>query len=412
MSIPHYATIDGTLEFAQKFHGQFSDSAFNLFGRTGLRVSQIGFGTYRCHIGIPEHQEALKAALQKGCNLVDTSANYTDGNAEVLIGDVLNQELVWGEMQRGNLVVVSKVGYIQGENMQIARDREEEGSPFPEVVKYQSELWHCIHPHFIEDQITRSLARMHLDTLDIYLLHNPEYFLSHANRQRFTDTETTTSEFYKRIHQAFAKLEQLVNEGLIRWYGISSNSFPLPEDSQEFVSLAQVWDVYEKACQDIGKAPEEGHFAAIQLPFNWIEHQGATLKNNEYRGKKYTVLELAQKLNLGVMINRPLNAILDGRILLRLARYRFKEGVDYRRQFPDEQNYQQVKHLEQRFDAAYPKQAPTLTFSQKALLLAASVSGIDVVLNGMRTPEYVADSMKVMEISEDVSLEKLLPALK
>lgn len=412
MSIPHYATMDGTLQFAKKFHGQFSDSAFNLFGRTGLRVSQIGFGTYRCHIEVTEHQEALKAALQKGCNMVDTSANYTDGNAEVLIGDVLNQELVWGEMQRENFVVVSKVGYIQGENMKIARDREKEDSPFPEVVKYQPELWHCIHPDFIEDQITRSLARMHLDTLDVYLLHNPEYFLSHANHQRPTDTEVTANEFYERIHRAFVKMEKLVDEGLIRWYGISSNSFPLLENSPEFVSLARVWEVYEKACQDIGKTPEEGRLAVIQLPFNWIEHQGATLKNNEYRGEKYTVLELAQKLNLGVMINRPLNAILDGRFLLRLARYGFKEGVDYRKQVPDVQNYQQVKHLEQRFDAAYPKLSSMLTFSQKALLLAASVSGIDVVLNGMRTPAYVADSMKVMEISEDISLEKLLSTSK
>jgi aryl-alcohol dehydrogenase-like predicted oxidoreductase len=204
-------------------------------------------------------------------------------------------------------------------------------------------------------------------------------------------------------------MEKLMDEGLIRWYGISSNSFPLLKDSPEFVSLARVWEVYEKACQDIGKTPEEGRLAVIQLPFNWIEHQGATLKNNEYRGEKYTVLELAQKLNLGVLINRPLNAILDGRILLRLARY---GSGDYRRQIPDEQNYQQVKHLEQRFDAAYPKLSSTLTFSQKALLLAAFVSGIDVVLNGMRTPGYVADSMKVMEISEDISLEKLLSTSK
>lgn len=412
MSIPHYATIDGTLQFAKKFHEQFSDSAFNLFGRTGLRVSQIGFGTYRCHIDIPEHQEALKKALQKGCNLIDTSANYTDGDAEVLIGDILNQELVWGEMQRENLVVVSKVGYIQGENMKIAREREKDGSPFPEVVKYQSELWHCIHPDFIGDQITRSLARMHLDTLDVYLLHNPEYFLSHARHQRPADIKAAVDEFYERIRRAFIRMETLAEEGLIRWYGISSNSFPLSDKLPEFVSLARIWEVYEAACQELGRTPEEGRFAVIQLPFNWIEHQGTTLKNNEYRGERYTVLELAQKLNLGVLINRPLNAIQDGRILLRLARYGFKEGIDNRRQFPDEQNYQQVKHLEQRFDAAYPKLASALTFSQKALLVAASVSGIDVVLNGMRTPAYVKDSMKVMEISEDISPEKLLSESK
>ena len=36
--------------------------------------------------------------------------------------------------------------------------------------------WHCLHPEFLQDQLTRSLDRLQLETLDVCLLHNPEYF--------------------------------------------------------------------------------------------------------------------------------------------------------------------------------------------------------------------------------------------
>lgn len=514
MSIPGHATAQGTKQFKEKFAAQYAPNAYNRLGRTDLTVSRLGFGTYRCHVEVPAHQQALKAALQHGCNLIDTSANYTDGNAEALIGEVLNQEIVWGELKREQLVVVSKVGYIQGENLEIAREREKSGNPFPETVNYQEGLWHCIHPQFIEDQIARSLSRLHLDVLDVYLLHNPEYFLSDAAKSRAFDPEKSRAEFYRRIHQAFLRLEKLAEEGLIRYYGISSNSFPLPGDSPGFVSLARVWEVYEEACREMGKTATAGRFAVIQLPFNWLEHQAATLKNNEHRGHQYTVLELAEKLNLGVLANRPLNAIYDQRVMLRLARYGSREGVDYYAEFEQEaqaleqvesairqrirewgidvalhenrlsdffhnaprlrhlavqssdvsqfrqltayysdplvavgeqtflaqapaaekktaenlaqqrlacyqqasrawlffldgENYQRVKHLEQRFDTLCPKLAPSLSFSQKALL-AAALPGIHCVLNGMRTPEYVADSLKVMEIGDPLPRQGLL----
>ncbi len=388
MSIPGFATVDGSTQFTTTFQSQYGNHAYNRFGRTGLTVSKIGFGTYRCHQEISAHYEALKLALHKGCNVIDTSANYTNGNAEVLIGDVLNEEIVWGDLQRENLVIVSKAGYIQGENMEIALEREHSGDPFPETVKYQDGLWHCIHPEFIEDQITRSLSRMHLDTLDIYLLHNPEYFLSAAAKKGADSLDEIRSQFYDRIRRAFVQMERLVKEGLIRWYGISSNSFPLPENHPEFVSLGAVWQVYQSACDETGITPEAGHFAAIQLPFNWIEHQAATLKNNKFEGEQFTVLALAKKLDLGVLINRPLNAIYQNH-LLRLARISGNEQMDAL-------NYRNIQHLEQQFDKANPQLASELTFSQKSLLVAAQPDGIDVVLNGMRVKDYVEDSMDIM----------------
>lgn len=331
MSIPEFATPEATRQFADQHQKKYSKNAYRQLGRTGLTVSRLGFGTYRCHAEVEPHKTALKMTLEHGCNLIDTSANYTDGMAEVLIGDVFNDFIVWNGKPREAYVIVSKVGYIQGDNMDIAKERENNSDPFPEVVKYHTDMWHCIHPVFIEDQITRSLARMHLDTLDVYLLHNPEYFLMHAEQQNF-DLAAAEKQFYNRLRRAFVQMEKLVNDRLIRWYGISSNSFPLPADDPHHVSLAKVWTAYGDACLQLGIAPEEGHFAVIQLPFNMLENSAETEKNNSFQNENLTVLQLAEQLNLGVLANRPLNAI-DGNRLLRLANYGAEPDTDYSSKF-------------------------------------------------------------------------------
>lgn len=332
MSIPGYATPEQTRQYATQFT-QLPPNAFRQLGRTGLTVGRLGFGTYRCHAEIPAHLTALRQALLSGVNVIDTSANYMDGMAEVLIGDLFNEFIVWDGHPREAYLVVSKVGYLQGENLDMAKEREQRSDPFPEVVKYQSDLWHCIHPSYIADQITRSLARMHLDVLDVYLLHNPEYILMQAAREGF-DMAAVEKQFYNRLRRAFVQMEQLASDGLIRWYGISSNSLVLPPDHPHFVSLAKVWNAYNDACLQLGITPEAGHFAVIQLPFNWVENGAATIANNQYGGQDYTVLQLARKLNLGVLSNRPLNAIADNR-LIRLAGYGADDHTNYYQQYSE-----------------------------------------------------------------------------
>ena len=119
------------------------------------------------------------------------------------------------------MIVVTKAGYIQGQNMTLARSR-----PFPEVVQYGAGIWHCIHPEFLETQIAQSSQRLQLERIDVFLLHNPEYFLSHQSHGKELDA-TDHDEFYRRIGQAFRFLEEQAQTGKIRWYGISSNNYGL-----------------------------------------------------------------------------------------------------------------------------------------------------------------------------------------
>lgn len=514
MSLPGHATAEQTALHAHRWAAHLSRGAFRRLGRTGLTVSRLGFGTYRCRQEVEEHQLSLEAALARGCNLIDTSANYTDGSAEALVGEVLNREVVWRGHPREGLVVVSKAGYIQGENMMLCREQEKAGRPFPEVVKLHEHLWHCIHPAFLEDQITRSLARMHLDTLDVYLLHNPEYFLEQALKEPFANRTEAHEEFYDRIRRAFIQLEKLVEQGLIRSYGISSNGFPRAPEEKVFVSLARVWRAYQDACLQRGLSTDQGHFAVIQLPFNWIEHGALTEPNNRVDGQAYTVLQLAARLNLGVLINRPLNALSPAG-LLRLAHGRLlpeedaaknlqtaltrlekqetelqnfirrknlgqppgnpSESVDFQmgtkirrlaggkadlahagemlsdylplllkragrgllqhcgrqdrsalenhlqeldqaylsaaaacRTVLEVENFRQVQPLEESFNQTYPALAEKLSFSQKALQVAAGSPEISAVLNGMRTREYVQDSLDALKVEQEIATADLV----
>jgi uncharacterized protein len=192
---------------------------YRALGSTGLTVSVVGFGGYRTGRTDPDHRAALRAALAAGVNLIDTSTNYMLGDSERLIGEVLAE----GHLPRGEVVVVTKVGYVQGPNLELARQREAQGRPFPEMVKYAEGVWHCLAPEFLEDQLGRSLERLGLETVDVLLLHNPEYFLSEvAHREPHPPLEQTRQAFYDRLHRAFAYLDGAVADGRIGAYGVSS----------------------------------------------------------------------------------------------------------------------------------------------------------------------------------------------
>lgn len=276
-------------------------------GQTGLTVTEVGFGGYRIAAENDTHREALTLALTQGINLIDTSSNYTNGRSETLIGDVLQTLFADGTLTRDDLVVVSKAGYLQGDNYDLSQQHKAAGRPFPDLVPYADGLEHCIHPDFIADQLTRSLERLQLDTLDVYLLHNPEYYLSWAHKNG-VDLATARAEYLRRIVLAFVHLEHEVSNGRIRYYGISSNTFPHPKDDPEFTDLTQIWEMVQQMRSD-------HHFRVIQLPMNLLEPAAAT-EPNQRNGR--TVLDFAADVGLGVLINRPLNAI-QGDTLLRLA---------------------------------------------------------------------------------------------
>ena len=124
--IKGHATPGTTKNFAEKH----LPNGNGKLGTTGLTVSQAGFGCYRVSIGVESHESALCYALLSGINLIDTSSNYTDGGSESLVGRVLSELTASDTLSRQSVIVVSKAGYLQGENLALNRKRIDEGRPF------------------------------------------------------------------------------------------------------------------------------------------------------------------------------------------------------------------------------------------------------------------------------------------
>ena len=296
--IPGYATPAGTRRYAARFSGL----PFHRLP-ADLLVSAAGFGAYRIGNHSPAQQTALRQALLSGINLVDTSSNYGDGASEALIGQIADQLIASGRLQRDELVVVTKGGYLQESSLRRAEERAAAGLPLPDLVPYAPGLAHCLHPDFLSDQIDRSLQRLSLQTVDVYLLHNPEYYLRWALREGVPLVDAR-AEYQRRLRRAFDYLETAVSANRIRAYGVSSNTFPIAHTDPTHTSLSRLLA--------LGDYPG---FRVIQLPLNLLESGAAVLPNQE---QGQTVLALAASRGLAVLINRPLNAIKDN-ALLRLS---------------------------------------------------------------------------------------------
>jgi len=238
--------------------------------------------------------------------------------------------------------------------------------------------WHCIHPEFLRDQLTRSRRRLRVDTLDVCLLHNPEYFLSDAAHRAdaglgdAAPLEEARDAFYRRLRDAFAFLEEAVRAGEIRFYGVSSNTCVSPAGDPEATSVTRMLEAAEAA----GGA---GHrFRVLQLPMNLFE-TGAPLEHNTGPKAARTALEQAQAAGLEVLVNRPLNAIAGGR-LVRLA-----DGHPLSAAIAGE------------LDPLLPPTRRGESLSRKAIGVVSSTPGVSTVLVGMRQVEYVDDAMAVAD---------------
>lgn len=266
-------------------------------------MSNFAFGTYRITEHNPLHIQAIRDAINAGVTLIDTSANYMDGSAERAIALALQGV---DESKRASVEIVSKFGYIQGSNL--IKHKEE---PFEDVVEFSPTCFHSISKSFIEWQLLESLLRLEIQSLDCYLIHNPEYFIYDALKKSLPRDEMLDAMF-ERIYDAFVALETQVQKGTIKSYGISSNSFSKPHNHPEFLPYEDLITLAQKAALFVGNG--EHSFTTIELPINILEQEG--LKCSTW----------AKRNGLRVLANRPLNAQKD-ELMYRLADY--EESRDY-----------------------------------------------------------------------------------
>jgi aryl-alcohol dehydrogenase-like predicted oxidoreductase len=190
---------------------------FRRLGRDGPEISVVGVGAWA--IGGPwqfgwgpqdddESIAALHKAFDSGVSWVDTAAVYGLGHSEEIVGQVVREH-------GGEVLVFTKCGrpWYGRDNQQPTYDLR------PETIRFELE---------------QSLKRLGTDHVDLYQFHWP-------------DTETGTP-----VEDSWAAVAELVDQGKVRWAGVSNFDLALLE-----------------RCERVR------HVDALQPPFSLIDRAAA-----------------------------------------------------------------------------------------------------------------------------------------
>jgi aryl-alcohol dehydrogenase-like predicted oxidoreductase len=169
-------------------------------GKTGIRVSAIGFGAWAIGgaseaSGTPlgwgrtsddESLAAIRRARDLGVTFFDTSDSYGFGRSESLLGIVLSRH-------RRDVVIATKVGVARTSGGELRKDFSRE---------------HILHA------VDGSLKRLRTDYIDLYQLHNPT--IEDLRREEIQET-----------------MDRLQELGKIRYWGVSIFN---PEEGIEIIN--------------------------------------------------------------------------------------------------------------------------------------------------------------------------------
>ena len=219
------------------------------FGKTGVSVSALGFGTMRLPLrngeqgssSYGENQvdaeqtiQCLRYAVDHGVNYIDTAYNYMGGNSERIVGQALRD----GYRQRVYVATKSPVWILKG-------------------------------PGDFDRILDEQLRRLQTDQIDMYLLH------------------TLTAEYVAEIVEPFGVLEALARakaDGRVRYVGFSFHD-ELPV-FRRILDMAD-WD-----------------FCQIQLNYVDVRHQ-AGLEGLHAAAARNMGVSIMEPLRGGYLVHPP-----------------------------------------------------------------------------------------------------------
>ena len=148
---------------------------YQQIGESDLKVSRIGFGCMSLKPGQPQNENIIHHAIELGINYFDTADLYDKGANEELLGKALKPK-------RNEIIIATKVG----------NQWRSDGSGWD---------WNP-GKEYILKSVDESLRRLQTDHIDLYQLHG--------------------GTMDDPIEETIDAFEQLVKQGKIRYYGISS----------------------------------------------------------------------------------------------------------------------------------------------------------------------------------------------
>lgn len=225
---------------------------YRKLGRTGLTVSEVGFGTWGLGgdsygpVSDDVSHQALRLAFDLGVTFYDTSDLYGSGHSEEILGEVFHG-------CRDKVVIATKVGMLPHTGFYMPQDFSE------------GNIMRSIHA---------SLRRLKTDWIDLYQLHSPQIDLPNWS-------------------DIIATLERIKQTGKIRTYGISVRS---PTDAKIAVerfgfSVVQVnFNMIDQRATETGlfdlcREKRAGVIARTPLCFGYLS--GKLTGDEEFQGRDH-----------------------------------------------------------------------------------------------------------------------------
>lgn len=303
MTIKGFATIEGTIRYAERFPNA-ADGHFRI--AQSLTVSSIGIGTYLGNWDTAtdeNYTEALTKFVESGGNVIDTAANYRFQRSERNIGAALKNLSVKG-FGRDEILICTKGGYLpfDTEPPQNVREYFEETFIKPGIATFDDLVGgsHCMTPAYLQSQIDQSLENMNLDSVDVYYIHNPESQLGAVDRNTFE----------ARLAKAFELLEKNRAEEKLQFYGVATwNGFRVSPEQQGYHSLEKMFNIAKQV------GGEDHGFRFVQLPVNLAMPEALLFQNQQLNGKVVSTLSAALELGISVMCSA---SILQGKLAANL----------------------------------------------------------------------------------------------
>jgi aryl-alcohol dehydrogenase-like predicted oxidoreductase len=195
-------------------------------GRTGLQVSEIGFGAWgigkSMWIGASDEEslKALNRSIDLGLNFIDTALGYGDGHSEQLVGQLVRQ-------RSETIYVATKVP--------------------PENQVWPARAGTLVAETFPADHVIRctekSLKNLGLEAIDVQQFH-------------------VWSDEWVEKGEWLGAIQKLKDQGKIKFFGVSINDYQ-PENAIKLVesgavdSVQVIYNIFEQN-------PEEKLFPACQ----------------------------------------------------------------------------------------------------------------------------------------------------
>jgi len=343
------ATADATFRYKERFG---EGMARTYFRRVGDRaVSSVGLGTY---LGDPTDAvdeamgETVRAAVESGCNVVDTAINYRHQRSERVVGRALAD----ADVDREAVFVSTKGGFVPFDGERPENPGEYVRSEYVDTgIVDREDLAHGSHavaPGYIEDQVDRSLRNLDVDTIDLYYVHTPETQLD----------ERSADELYDQLEATFERLEERAAAGDIQHYGVATwDAFRVPRDHERYLDLGELISRARGAAKSVGNTAT--HLRAVQVPFNVYMADAFTCDAQSGPEGDQSVLWFAHEAGLNVFTSA---SLAQGEVV---------QGI------PD----------------AVDAKLSGETAAQRGLNFARSAPGVTSALAGTTNPDHVRENV-------------------